>query len=509
MQASSFSTSDINKLGDFINDGNGLVVFGGDNSFEYGKYQDSQLLSLLPVTIGQGEKQPRPDLNAVVVIDASYMYEPRLESVPLAKSHAINLMSQFRVNDNVGVVAFAEQYYTLSAINKMTIDHSADINDKITRLKPVPEETCTNPRVCSNEIAGLTGAYQLLEGTSGKKWAFLYSDGCFADYSYGMSPRLIEKLIDDYKKQNIVLYTTMTLRPKIGDVTIYPFAVTGCENSLRKLAEGTGGIYFPPSDSERMKLVFGKQTDIQEEENGGLKSIMTLNRYHFITEDFEPTAKITGYNQIVPKANGKLLMTTSMGDPLLVVWRFGVGRVVTFGTDDGTAWAGQVLNKDNSKLISRMLNWAIGDPERKLEVYTQVPDGIINETNEVTVKSTKYPKSEGLSFYKVDDDIYTAKFKADKMGFNQIAGNTYASNYKLEYETLSLNSQLDEIVSATDGKIFKPTDAKEILDFVSKRSERIDVQKNKVSWPFVVIALLIFLIEVLIRRVEEQLRKAD
>ena len=69
------------------------------------------------------------------------------------------------------------------------------------------------------------------------------------------------------------------------------------------------------------------------------------------------------------------------------------------------------------------------------------------------------------------------------------------------------NPVLSNIVSATDGKIFKPSEADQIVDFVNKRSERVDVQRTKVSWPFVIVALFLFLIEVLVRRIDEQIRK--
>ena len=410
-------------------------------------------------------------------------------------------MDQFRLNDNVGVVAFAEQYYTVSGMNKMTPDHIADIQDKIQRLKFYPASSCSNVRTCSNIVAGITGATKLLEGVSGKKWIFLYSDGQYFDYLTGS---YLDYAVELLEKQNIVLYSTMTTKTKLGDIT---YTFEGAERALRVLAERTGGIYFPPSDSDRMRLLFGKQEQKETSEEGDTRSIMVLNRYHFITEAIDPTAKITGYNQIIPKANARLLMTTSLGEPLLAVWRYGLGRVAVLGTDDGTAWAGQILNQDNSMLISRIMNWGIGDPERKLDYYTQIADGIEGEQNEILVKSSKYPVAEGLDFYKIEENVYSATFKPEQLGFGTLANNIYATNYRPEYTELRLNPQLEDVALASEGKLFKPGDAQGIIDFVSKRSERVDIQKKKVSWPFIVAAMILFLIEVLARRVEEQTRK--
>jgi len=50
---------------------------------------------------------------------------------------------------------------------------------------------------------------------------------------------------------------------------------------------------------------------------------------------------------------------------------FGLGRVVSFTTDNGgveTQWASSVYSGENSRLISSMINWAIGDPRPKEDV---------------------------------------------------------------------------------------------------------------------------------------------
>ena len=128
------------------------------------------------------------------------------------------------------------------------------------------------------------------------------------------------------------------------------------------MADVSNGVYFRATESSRLKILFG---DVDEEEKEkGKMGLTVLNANHFITEDFEPKATIYGFNQVVPKTTGRLLVTTSTGEPVLTIWRLGLGRVASWATDDGSNWAGETLGKYNSRLHSRVFNWAIGDPDR-------------------------------------------------------------------------------------------------------------------------------------------------
>jgi len=83
--------------------------------------------------------------------------------------------------------------------------------------------------------------------------------------------------------------------------------------------------------------------------------IFLYDTNHFITEEFDSQGKIYGFNQVFPKTSGQLLITTSGGDPVLTIRRFGLGRVAAISTDDGTRWASDLVRPQNSAFFVRTL----------------------------------------------------------------------------------------------------------------------------------------------------------
>lgn len=493
MSASGFEVSDIDKLSDFLDNGNGLVVVGGDRSFEYGKYKDSLLSTLLPVTIGAGEKEARADLNSVILIDISP--GETYTKLTTIKTIAHNLIDTgYRINDNVAVIAFSEKFHVVSGMSKITNKNVEEVKDKILRLQNVP---CTGLTLilCSNIAGALEGATEILKGVSGEKQVVILSDMIF-----GLGPQYASFIGSNLQKEGIKVYPVAVFDLDSGYKAL--FYNNKAEIFMVRLADETGGIATPPHQTGNINIKIGLQPS-QEEEDTGNRGLVILNPYHFITNNLETTARISGFNQVVPRSNSRLLVTTTQGEPILTVGRFGLGRVAVLSTDDGSVWAGQILNKANSKLITRMLNWAIGNPERKQEYYIRIDDTRVNKSTDVIVKSTKLPKSEIMSFYKTGKELYVSRIDNAELGFNEILGTVYAVNYDVELENLGLSPELLNVVTSSEGKIFKIEDTKGIVEQVITKSERFDIIKKRLSWPLILAALIIFLVEVAARRIKE------
>ena len=83
-------------------------------------------------------------------------------------------------------------------------------------------------------------------------------------------------------------------------------------------------------------------------------------------------------------------------------------------------------------------------------------------------------------------------------------GKTFGVNYEIEYQALGMNPRLEEVVSMSGGKVFKPTETKDIVSFVKSASKRSTVKKTTIVWPFILLAAVIFLIEIGIRKMREK-----
>jgi uncharacterized membrane protein len=461
------------RINEFVADGNGMVVLGGKNSFDKGGYKDSQFETMLPVFVSQAEKKPG-DISVVIVVDISgstgIAFGRFTSTAEFEKAAAVGIYKDLRLDIRLAVVAFNTQSYLVS--EPSYVYEKVGYEDRIGRLK-FGGGTLIQ--------AGLLKAVSMLNQMGGSKNIIIMSDGKTQSEGAALEAAKLAA------NSGINIYTV-----GVGPTTN--------ENLMMQIAEIGNGIYFRATEESRLKILFGDM-DQDRPEQGGTMGLTVLNGNHFITEGYEPKADLHGFNQAVPKTTARLLLTTSSGDPILSVWRVGLGRVAAWTTDDGTEWAGDVLSALNSRIVARIFNWAIGDPDRKADAFIDARDTTVNEPTEITVKAQSPPEAAGVTFYKIDDDLYSAAMTPTTTGFQQVSGAIFASNYPREYSNLGFNPELSKIAAATGGRVFDPSDIDSIVQHAKASSRRIINTKDNLGWPFVLLAVIVFLVEIFIRRI--------
>ncbi|MBN1644434.1 VWA domain-containing protein [Candidatus Woesearchaeota archaeon] len=458
---------------DFIAEGNGMVVIGGEASFDKGDYRNSVFESILPVFVGAPGKK-EGEINIILVIDISGSTSAAFgddKTVDVEKALALGVLNDLSLHDRLGFVAFNTEAYLVS--EPSYVYEKQGLEDRVARLADGGGTFIT---------AGLMKAIALLERLQGSKNIILISDG--KTQGEGAS-RDAARLAHN---QGIKIYTV-----GVGPTTN--------ELVMQDIAAISNGIYFRATDSSRLKLLFG---DVEEQEIGDTMALIVLNPNHFITADYYPEAAIHGFNNVVPKTSARLLLTTTTGEPVLTVWRLGLGRIAALSTDDGRNWNGDMLGSANSKVVSRMFNWVIGDPDRKSKEFVDVRDTRVFETTELIVRSASPPKAEGYSFYKIDDNMYSSSITPTEVGFHEVLGATFAVNNPSEYETLGFSDELEGVVFNTGGKVFDRNDIDGMVDHTITRSRREIITKENFRWPFVMAVVVLFLIEIFIRRIVKQ-----
>ncbi len=274
----------------------------------------------------------------------------------------------------------------------------------------------------------------------------------------------------------------------IGVVGVYIDEQTG---QVRVLAvEG-----FRTAEAERIEIP-------EEEEESDLRHLSITNHRHFITSGLTLDARISGYNRVVSKPAATVLVSTRDRKPVLTAWRFGLGRVAALTTDP-EKWAGELLKRENSELITRTINWAVGNPGRKKDIDVRVSDSRVGDIASVYVMSEKRPVLEGYSFSMTGSSLYTAAFVPEEPGFKRFYDSVMAVSYSTEYSKLGLNPGLAGYVSMTGGRIFSKDQPEEIVEFIKSNSVRRKFREKSFSQYFLLAALLIFLLELCIRRVIE------
>jgi hypothetical protein len=467
----------IEALSDYVIEGNGLFVVGGYNSFDNGGYKGSALETILPVQVGAGELK-KGDSNIVIVIDISGSFTEKgvtTTALSTSKALAYDVINRINEKNSVGVVAFDQWPYLVSDLEPLYVSKASTLN-KIETLQGQGGQT--------EFAAGLKGAFNLLRGTTGSKNVIFISDG------YTWNDLLRQEALDVAKAMKgygIKLYTVGTGRNLD-------------EKFLRQLTTTGGGIYFTADTSNRLEILFG---EAQKKDVGTAFSLFVIDPYHFITEDLDVNAVLYGFNQVVPKANSHLLITTDSGEPAVVVWRHGIGRVATLTVFSSGNNLGELLDKDNSKMLTRIVNWAIGDPERKNDFFVDIKDARVNKSAEITVRTKRFPKVTGLKFSKTDKDTYRSYYVNPNTGFKSVLGAVYAVNYDREYQDLGFSDELNTLVSATNGKVFGPEEIDAIVEHVKTVSRRIIRERTEFRMHFIIMALLLLITEIVLRRVRD------
>ncbi len=465
-------------LSDYVADGNGLVVIGGDNSFDYGNYENSMFETILPVRVGLAGKEEESGMNIIVIIDVSgttcsaFGTGSANTKIDVEKAVATQIVGGLRAGDKIGVISFDFNSHLISPLS--VIEEKPDLNYIISTIN------CGGYSAGTFVSAGLIRAEDMLRSAKGSKNIILISDG-----------------ITQYPQNAVSRAKSMTSQ----GIKTYAVGVGFDTNRqfMQELALKGQGIYFEPTEAQRLNIIFSREYEEEETDTMGL---LILDSNHFITKNLGLSAKVTGFNQVVPKTSARMLITTQNTNPVVSVWRFGLGRVAALTTDPET-WAGQLLNKDNSKLITRTVNWAIGDPDRNKEFDVKLKDSRIEDIAQINVISETEPVLEGFSFSKITKNLYRASFVPKTTEFHDFFDASMAVNYKREYEDLGINPELIDLVSITNGRIFNKDNTTAIVEFIRENSRRKKIDEISYKWILVLTALSIFLIEVCIRRIME------
>lgn len=469
----------VEKLSEYVSDGNGLIVVGGENSYNRGFYKDSLFETILPVKVGVAKRQPGEELNIILVIDISessgleFGAAGSSSRIDVEKALAIKILNDISIENNVGVIAFNQVSHLIAPLNRKSL--SMNLTGKVASL-------IANGG--TNVNAGLSRAGFMLEGAKGSRNIIVVSDGHTQYPEDALSTARV------LSKDGIKIFSV-----GIGRETNRDF--------MRKLADDGNGIYFEPAESDYLKILFGDAPP-QEKVTEGPISLILVDRNHFVTSGIElKEAEISGFNFVVPKPTARNLVSTTEGNAILTVWRFGLGRVVSLSTDDGNKWAGKLLSKDNSLLITRAINWAIGNPKRKESYDVSIKDATLGKTTVINVVADKMPSFEDLKFSKVGVNNYQAVYMPDKIGYKNILGAMAATSYNDEYKYLGINPELRDIVTVTGGAVFNPDDIDNMIKILREQSKRTKIKIKTYRWPFILAALIIFLAEIGIRRLKE------
>ncbi|MDW7732956.1 MAG: VWA domain-containing protein [Methanolobus sp.] len=499
VNSNSFSEADVENLREYLLDGRGIVAVGGENSYNFGGYLNSSIEQILPVISKPTDYSG--GRNVVLVLDIS----------PSTRDHgtqgdilgnAIKIVENENLRDAyLGVIAFGSEGLDLS--NGLVYLGSSSNIDSLTNSIETLAPTSTS-KTSLNE--GLLIAEEWLQNEAGELDIIIISDGGI-EQSYDESLEIANRI----QGNGVNMYYIHIQSSAPSQYDDYGTAYA------EKLMNEIGGTYFHIARGERANIVFNELQEQTDEDNATQLSsypLIELNSKHFITSSVDLEGNITGFNDVTPKAGADRLVITSTGKPVLTTWRYGLGRVAALTTDNGEGgearWGSHLYEGNNSKLISSTVNWVIGNPREETGAVVEAPDGWFGTP--VGIELTMY--DEGIPILKLDgenvalsltgDNVYEAVVEPATIGVHDLSGYPLAVNYALEYRDVGLNEGLPALIKQYGGKTYTEEEARGLL-LVDARENSQKLVRETVSQKiyFLLAALIIFLGEVILRRLKE------
>ena len=478
----------LDSLRNYVRDGGGLVVVGGQNSYDLDGYYNSTLEEFLPVRSTPSTFEGGKTLIYVLDISFSLLSTRTKDGTTLLdyeKALAIELLKSPDFQDyKVGLVVFGTKAYNVLDPTPLTRGKSV-LDERISGLAP----TGTENTYLDN---GLQLAWDMLNASGGKGELMVLSDGNLWNY-------------EDVVTHSVSMLKQMNTTTRLIQVQAFP----GKTGNLDDLASRAGVNYeafiYPASVTTK---VMRSLDETQPKENllSGY-AISVVNKNHYITADLELNATVTGFNDVTPKPGAQRLVAMSDGKPILTGWRYGLGRVAALTTDDGSNWAATIYAAPSSQMISSMVNWALGDPRPEND-RVEAEDGWAGTPMQLTITSEARPSLTGADIEKVGDKRYIATFTPNSTGIYYIGNYGVAVNYPLEYRYIGFNPDLVRIIMANGGKVFSEDEARQsLIAEAGRQSQRTRQERVSRRDLLLIIALAIFLSEVIYRRVSEIRRR--
>jgi uncharacterized membrane protein len=492
------------SLKNYVGGGGGLVVVGGDASYDKGKYNNSPVEALLPIISRAAEY--RGGRNLVIVMDASGSTSvedatTKLSFIGLIDANALNIVDKVARDSTVGVVAFGGVTAVTNMLSMGSEANRAELKKFINDIGPKGGD---NPTDLEN---GLRGAEKMLNSVTGTKEIIVFSDGMMPPEGV----EAIKKTAIDLKNNNIRMQfvqirlayetekTPNRLYNEIAIAAGEPTAVVlNPDERASTLIIEEPGVTPGPTPEPTPETIYEYP-------------LAAIDTNHFITKYVNITASVTGYNDVTPKLGSDRLVATTKGKPIITTWGFGLGRVVAFTTDNGagmTMWAPGVYSGENSRLISGMINWAIGDPRGKEGVVVQAEDIWGGTPGRVIVTSNTVPQvqldKKDIALSSTGPTTYETTINPDKEGFHDLSGYGIAVNYPIEYREVGFNDKLKTIIESNGGRVYEEDEVEGLLfmDIKEKATRTVEAPQSEKEL-FLLAALIIFLAEVIIRRMKD------
>ncbi len=486
--------------------GGGLLVIGGSQSYGAGGYYRTPFERLLPVDMRPPARMDLPHVLLLFVLDKSGSMGAGPEGgtkLDLAKAAAVAAADIMNPSDQVGILGFDAAW------------------DWVLPFRPVGKGEWISDKLASLKSDGGTDVYKALgeayravaEKEAAIKHVLVLSDGLTdkADFR-----SLVQKMV----REGITVSTV-----SVGsDADIQLMA------DIARHGKGRGYVTIDP---QTIPQIFTAETllisrDLLVEKPIVPSMVTSTGPLKGVPRDNLPVLR--GYVLTYPKARAETFMQADK-DPLLVAWRYGLGRVVAFTSDlsghwgkewvtwkSFPQWASQ-LARDTARRILPTEMQAELKPEGKavkiiadfvskegdflnhlkLKGNITAPDRSTQENRLQQIAPGRYEGKFDLQ----QRGIYFVTLYAEGKGGEAempLATIPYIAPYPKEYRELKPNlALLSRVAEETGGQIIDPEKLEDGVKQLYTPTPGKGMRAQETWWPLTGLGLLLFLADLVLR----------
>jgi uncharacterized membrane protein len=486
--------------------GGGVVMIGGDRSYGAGGYRGTPVERLLPVTMDVKTEIKIPSLSVVFVLDRSGSMGSKAqgeEKLTIAKRATVSSIELLKPLDRVGVLAFDSGRAWVVPMTEVGV------------RRPIAE------RLRDLKVGGGTDLYPALE----EAHRVMRKEQAKVKHLIVLSDGLTEGEKD---------FDPLAARIAADGITMSTVAMGA--DADRALMAGLAtlgkGRYYHADDPRNVPRIFTSET-------------MTITRDLVVEGEIRPRRAyageliagfgagafpvLGGYQRAYPKPAAQVLLAGRGEDPLLVSWRYGLGKAVAFTSDLSGRWGRQWVQWPAfGRFVSQMARWTM----RRSGSESFVPQfqwhGQRGEMSvDVLDRDDRFINGLKLEASLVDPSRLTRRVQLEQTapgryhgefpvpragryyitlsgrdGQMQVGPRTFglAVPYSSEYLDLGVDHRLlRDIASITGGRLLPLSSAS--LSAVTAPPQQASGPLSRVWWPFFLAALILLVAEVAVRRV--------
>ncbi len=296
--------------------GGGLAMIGGGESFGAGGWRRTAIADALPVELDPPATQDRPDLGLALVIDRSgSMSEPvnnGRTKLALAKEAVYQATLGLARSDQIGVFAFDDLAQTVLPMQALP-----DLLAIEEALGNVSEGGGTDIRT-GIDLA----ATAMTQVNARVRHVILLTDGQ-ADSNYA-------DLIDQMRASGVT-------------ITIVSIGADANPNLEAISHRGGGAFYRVESAADVPQIFLSETVRVAQRDSieGPFTPVVALPAP--LLRDIGSLPRLYGYNATVPRAAARTLLVTPDGAPVLAMWQYGLGRSLAWTSDLKGQWAKDLI----------------------------------------------------------------------------------------------------------------------------------------------------------------------